>query len=98
MIMLLIYYILLLPLQIIGFVGIFSSQLGNSSVLIECFGADSCNELFTIYDNYQRDKYAFKVEVHKSKRNQIFGSFILGALPLVFFFIMVLLVSYIRSL
>ena len=97
MIMLLIYYIVLLPFQIIGFVGIFSSQLGNSSVLIECFGADSCNELFTIYDNYQRDKYAFKVEVHKSKRNQIFGSFILGALPLVsFFFIMVLLVSYIR--
>ena len=42
-------------------------------------------------------KYVFEVEVHKSEGGQIFLSFILGAIPLIaLFFIMVLLVSYIR--
>ena len=56
-----------------------------------------CDELFTIYDHHHRSEYVFVVEVHKAKGDQIFAGFILGALPLFsFFFLMVLMVSYIR--
>ena len=95
--LLLLFCIFLFPLQIIGFVAIFSSQLGHSCVWIECTDEYPCDDLFTINDYYRRDKYVFEVEVHKSEGGQIFLSFILGAIPLIaLFFIMVLLVSYIR--
>ena len=97
MIILLCLTILFFPLQILGFVTVFSSQLGHSSVKIKCSDEKPCDEFFTIIDNYHRTKYVFDVDVFKSKGNQIFGGFILGALPLFsYFFIMVLMVSFIR--
>jgi len=97
MIMLLIYSLVIYFFQILGFVTIFSSQLGHSSVSIECLYKNSCDELFTIYDSYNRTEYIFNVQVHKAKGNQIIASFFLAAIPLVsLFFITVLLISFIR--
>jgi hypothetical protein len=91
------YSMVLYFFQILGFVTIFSSQLGHSSILIECFSKDSCKELFTIHDYYQRTYYKFKVQVHKSKDNQIILSFFLAAIPLIcLFFITILVISFIR--
>ena len=97
MIIILILSIIFYPLQLIGFVTIFSSQLGNSSVFFDCTNEEPCDDLFTIYDNQVRQKYSFTIIVNKSSGNQIFGGLILGAIPLItFFFLIVLMVSYIR--
>ena len=84
-------------LQIIGFTTVFSSQLGNSSVFFDCTNEEPCDDLFTIYDNQVRQKYSFYITVNKSSGIHIFAGLILGAIPLItFFFLIVLMVSYIR--
>ena len=50
MIIILIISIIFYPVQLLGFVSIFSSQLGSSSVSIECTDEDPCDDLFTIID------------------------------------------------
>ena len=97
MIIILILSILFYPLQLLGFVMIFSSQLGNSSVFFDCTQEEPCDDLFTIYDYQIRSKYSFTLTVNKSSGNRIFTGLILGGIPLFsFFFLMVLMVSFIR--
>ena len=100
MFILLILTILFFPLQIIGFITIFNSQIGNSYIFIDCSFNDPCNDLFTIIDKYRRSKYAFKIFLNKSSFKHIIIGFILGIIPpICFFFLIVLQVSYIwRSL
>lgn len=97
MIIILIISIIFYPVQLLGFVSIFSSQLGSSSVSIECTDEDPCDDLFTIIDRDIRSKYYFILSVKKAPTNRIITGFILGAIPMfAFFFLMVLMVSYIR--
>ena len=97
MIIILILSIFFYPLQLIGFVMIFSSQIGNASVFFDCTNEEPCDDLFTIYDNQVRQKYSFYITVNKSSGIHIFAGLILGAIPLItFFFLIVLMVSYIR--
>ena len=96
MVIILILSILFYPLQLIGFVTLFSSQLGNSSVFFDCTNEEPCDDLFTIYDYEVRQKYCFAITVNKSSVNHIFVGLILGAIPLItYFFLMVLMVSFI---
>ena len=100
MVCLLILVILFFPFQLIGFTILFGSQIGASRISVTCTKDKPCDDVFSIEDNKYRDKYILIFNVKEATIGKMILGFILGIIPpFCFFFLIVLMVTYIvRSL
>ena len=96
MIILLLLFILFFPVQLMGFTFLFSSQIGASRISVTCDTDNPCDDVFLINDNKSRDKYTLIFNVKEATFGKMILGFILGIIPpFCFFFMIVLMVSYI---
>jgi hypothetical protein len=96
MIILLLLFIIFFPLELLGFIMLFSSQIGASSFSVTCTNDQPCDDVFLINDNKLRDKYTLIFNVKKATIGKMILGFILGIIPpFCSFFMIVLMVSYI---
>lgn len=96
MIILLLLVIIFFPFQLLGFTILFTSQIGASRISVTCTNDESCDDAFSIYDNKYREKYTLIFNVKEATIGKMILGFILGIIPpFCFFFLIVLMVTYI---